>query len=174
MSTYAKKVLGLSKGNKPRSPLSSLTNAMNMNTSRSPVTMNTLVNMVTPRCSDKTKYDLGHMKNFLERIKTPGEIREMDNLAYRKKDNLACVDNNKESEDSCKSNQENDEIELGEEAFNLNRRLEFGSLGFMSLGGEVPHDHDESVSGKDQQHPDEENVAQKNLRGGKYDSVQPG
>ena len=36
--------------------------------------MNTLVNMVTPRCSDKTKYDLGHMKNFLERIKTPGEI----------------------------------------------------------------------------------------------------
>lgn len=78
--------------------------------------MNTLVNMVTPRCSDKTKYDLGHMKNFLERIKTPGEIREMDNLACRKKDNLACreKDKNKESEDSCKSNQENDEIELGE------------------------------------------------------------
>ena len=44
----------------------------------------------------------------------------------------------------------------------MNRRLEFGSFGFMSLGGEVPHDHDESVSGKDQQHPDDENVAQKN------------
>ena len=56
----------------------------------------------------------------------------------------------------------------------MNRRLEFGSFGFMSLGGEVPHDHDESVSWKDQQNPDEENVAQKNLRGGKYDSVQPG
>jgi hypothetical protein len=59
MSSYGRKLLGLvqSRGKVPRTPLSNLSN------------------MEIPISSPRPKYDMAHIKNFLESVKTPAEFK---------------------------------------------------------------------------------------------------
>ena len=64
MSTYAKKVLGMTSA---RPALTNITNSLE-----------------TPRHYGKPKYSMEHMKNFLDKLQTPAEIRREAQKIWKK------------------------------------------------------------------------------------------
>ena len=131
MSSRGKKMLGMvqSKANLPRTPLRNLSNLSS---------------------SSRPKFDLAHMKNFLDSIRTPAEIRLSNQItdgeSEQNVESISLVDVNAGDANKDANNLEG--IEFDEEALDMETsRIDFGNLGFISLGENA--DDVESVDNND-------------------------
>ena len=101
--------------------------------------MSNLSNMEIPISSPRPKYDMAHMKNFLESVKTPAELRQLDSVQVDVQD-----ENPKDVEVNAK------DVEVAQEAISLDtNHIEFGNIGFMSLGDGTPDDNDNEEAAVD-------------------------
>ena len=97
MASYGKKMLGLA--SMVRTPMNDVTN----------------INRVSPPGppTSKDKYSIEHMKNFLDSVKTPAEMRMLER-------NKGTERGNAEVEASCHAaddeNDKSDDLEVGEDA----------------------------------------------------------
>ena len=128
MSSYAKKVLGMANA---RPALRNITN--NLDTS-------SLGLVETPWYYKKPKYSLEHMKTFLDKLKTPAEIRKEEQKRREEENKDHDIDDPDKIDDIDNPGQE--QINLGKEAANLNKtRIEFGNGCFMSFEGATMDDN---------------------------------
>ena len=108
--------------------------------------LSNLSNMEIPISSPRPKYDMAHMKNFLESVKTPAELRQLDSVLD---DVLDDVQDENPNDDEKNANN----VEVAEEAISLEaNRIEFGNIGFISLGEGTADDNDNEVLADDKEH----------------------
>ena len=112
MSTYAKKVLGMTN---VRPALTYITNSLG-------------TGLETPRHYGKPKYNMEHMKNFLDKLQTPAEIRR-EEQKKREKENHPDESSKDIPDNDCEQEEKEEEVEV---VAKLNEaRIEFGNGCFM-------------------------------------------
>ena len=90
--------------------------------------MDDVTNRVTPTAGPSNdKYSLSHMMNFLASVKTPAELKMLENNATQKDVTREAGSGNNNTE------QNDDDLEVGEDASTYDaKRIKFGNLGFIS------------------------------------------
>ena len=135
MTGRGQKMLGLvqSKSTLPRTPLKTMTNLMQ----RSPSS-----------CTPSNSGALDQMKRFLENLRTPAEMRMMDQTPNVSQPEVEHID---QMETNTVSNPEETEVAADALETELGR-VNFGPMGFMTLGQEIDsNDNSLAESGVQQQ-----------------------